>query len=118
METTLTVKNVHILSHRLFVLLELDDIVFSISVWFPSINLHAMAFSIGELQTRNSLFYSIFFDLQSFMSAGTDIVDVTAFDISIHDDLTTLWAECGKHNWAEWRYKNNLPHNPLKTYWL
>jgi len=112
MGTTLTVKNVQILPHRLFVLLELDNIMFSISVWFPSINLHVMINSLGELQTRKLLFHSILFDLQNFMSAGTDIVDVTAFDIPINDDLLTLWMECGKHNWNEWRYKNNLPHTP------
>lgn len=113
MRTTLTVQNVQILPHRLFVSLELDEIVFSISVWFPSINLHEMASSLGELQTRKLLFHSILFDLQNFMSAGIDVVDVTAFGIPIHDDLAALWTECAKHQWAEWRYKNNLPQNPL-----
>lgn len=112
MGTKLTVETIQILPHRLFLLLKLDDILFNVSTWFPSINLHAMASSLGELQTRKLLFHSILFDLQSFMSAGTEVIDVTAFDIPIHGDLASLWAECGKNQWAEWRYENNLPYFP------
>jgi UDP-N-acetyl-alpha-D-muramoyl-L-alanyl-L-glutamate epimerase len=106
MRTTLKVEKVEISQYRLFLWLKLDDLSFSFSVWFPGIDLHKLCKSLGEMQTRNLLLHAVLFDLQNFMTGGVEVVDVTAFNVPVHDELEALWKEVATRNWDDWRDKN------------
>jgi UDP-N-acetyl-alpha-D-muramoyl-L-alanyl-L-glutamate epimerase len=109
----LTIREFQYHRNRVFLLATLDNLQFSISIWYPGLDFSRLHSRYGNSLCHSLLFHSVVFDLQPFISAGTQVIDISASGLSVSDSLQSLWHACSRNNWAEWRYLNNIPfHQP------
>jgi hypothetical protein len=95
----------------------LDDLQFSTSLWYESVDFQQLEARYGAPFMRQIYFHIVAFDANRLISLQPGRVDFGPFADLVTPQFAELWLAIFRGVWGQWRYENNLPdyHRPALT---
>jgi len=91
-----------------------DDMRFSTSYWYDTVDFHELTDRFGDDAMRWIEFHLLAFEANKAASLAPDSIDVGPYADLVTDEFWRLWETIFHHVWAVWRYENDRPDYALR----
>jgi hypothetical protein len=96
--------------HRLAYDLAYEDLHFTTSIWYESIDFAQLEAAYGHAFMERLYFHIGAFEVNKLCSLRPDRLDFGPFAHLVTDEFAALWRAIFWNVWAQWRYENRLPY--------
>jgi hypothetical protein len=108
MNSRLVFEEVHRARHQLVLNYRLDELHFSTSYWYDSVDFYALEKRFGQRLMRNIYFHLLAFEANKAASLKPALLDLGPYQDLYSESFVHLWSEIFYHVWGIWRFQNNL----------
>lgn len=98
--------------HQLVMRSSLDALQFQIVYWYPDSDLLQLEHRFGRQFMERLFVHAALFEINKIASLRPQIVDLGPYAKYHTVALESLWVTVFQQVWAQWRFENNLPHEP------
>lgn len=95
--------------HQISVCYWLNDLRFTTSYWYDTVDFHFLESHYGEAAMRRIYFHILAFEAMKIACLKPDIFDLGDFADCYTAEFDALWRELFDKSYRQWRYENNLP---------
>lgn len=96
-------------THQLRLSFAIDDLQFSTTYWYDSVDLIALEERFGEAPMQRLYFHIAAFEINKICSLKPNVLDWGPWARFQTPAFTALWRTIFWNVWAQWRYENDLP---------
>ncbi len=107
--STLVLEPVARSRRQLVLRYRVDDLRFSSTYWYDTVDFDELAARHGEALLRSLELHLLAFEANKAASLAPDTIDVGPYADLWTDDLWRLWETIFHNVWAVWRYENDRP---------
>ncbi|MDH3678593.1 MAG: hypothetical protein OEV40_01460 [Acidimicrobiia bacterium] len=86
-----------------------DQLRFSTSYWYDTVDLDELAEEYGDDFIRSIEFHILAFEANKAASLRPDAIDFGPYADLVTDSFWSLWETIFRNVWGVWRYENDLP---------
>jgi len=98
--------------HQLVIRSSLDALQFQTVYWYPDSDLLQLERRFGRAFMERLFVHAALFEINKIASLRPQIVDLGPYAAYHTVALESLWRTVFQQVWAQWRFENNLPHEP------
>ncbi len=91
-----------------------DELSFSTSYWYDTVDFHQLANRYGEAFMRSLEFHLLAFEANKAVSLAPAAIDFGPYADLVTDEFWRLWETIFHNVWAVWRYENDRPDFRLR----
>ena len=95
--------------HQISVCYWLNDLRFTTSYWYDTVDFHFLENHYGEAAMRRIYFHILAFEAMKIACLKPDVFDLGDFADCYTTKFDALWREIFDKSYRQWRYENNLP---------
>ncbi|MGI9644915.1 MAG: hypothetical protein ACR2O6_06355 [Ilumatobacteraceae bacterium] len=107
--STLVLEPVERSRHQLVLRYRVDDLRFSTSYWYDTVDFDELEARFGTAFLRLVEFHLLAFEANKVASLAPDAIDPGPYAELVTDEFWALWETTFHNVWAVWRYENDLP---------
>ncbi|MCA9697515.1 MAG: hypothetical protein KC431_08320, partial [Myxococcales bacterium] len=99
-------------AHQLVMRFRFDELEFSTVCWYPDTDLSELEARFGHAFVERLFVHVALFEINKIASLRPRTLSLGAYAHHRSPALERLWTTIFHKVWAQWRYENQLPHEP------